>query len=97
MNGSPDRQAEVGDHCGNPQEVNVHLVDVAAAVFGAREDAGRGRLPETRINPGPWYTLVVYFLLCNSAPGPEIRLPSRISAGFQSGKPQNRPSGRPPD
>ncbi len=29
-----------------------------------------------------------------SASGPEIGLPGRISAGFWSGKPQNRPSGR---
>ncbi len=31
-----------------------------------------------------------------SGPGiPEIRLPGNISAGFYSGEPQNRPSGRP--
>jgi hypothetical protein len=30
-----------------------------------------------------------------SASGPEMGLPGRISAGFQSGEPQNRSSGRP--
>ncbi len=33
-----------------------------------------------------------YPVLRNSASGPEIGLPGRLSAGFQSGKPQNRPS-----
>ncbi len=32
-----------------------------------------------------------YHMLCNSASGPEIGLPSRISAGFYSRKLQNRP------
>ncbi len=36
-----------------------------------------------------------YRLLRNSASGPEIGLSGRISAGFQSGRPQNQPSGRP--
>ncbi len=36
-----------------------------------------------------------YFMLRNSASGPVIGLPGRITAGFQSGDPQNRPSGRP--
>jgi hypothetical protein len=31
----------------------------------------------------------------NNASGPEIELLGRISAGFYSGEPQNRPSGRP--
>ncbi len=31
----------------------------------------------------------------NSASGPEIGLPGRISAGFQLGRPQHRPFGRP--
>ena len=34
-------------------------------------------------------------MLCNNVSGPEIGLPGRISAGFQSGKLQNRLSGRP--
>jgi hypothetical protein len=34
-------------------------------------------------------------MLNDNASGPEIGLPSRISAGFYSGRPQPRPSGRP--
>ncbi len=41
----------------------------------------------------PWRNS--YFRLCNSASGPEIGLAGRISAGFESGEPQNRPSGWP--
>ena len=33
-------------------------------------------------------------MLRNSASGPDIELPGRISAGFKSGKPRHRPSGR---
>ncbi len=36
-----------------------------------------------------------YTMLRNSASGPEIGLQGRMSAGFESGKHQNRPSGRP--
>ena len=36
-----------------------------------------------------------YPMLCNSASGPEIGFPDRISAGLQSARPQNRRSGRP--
>jgi hypothetical protein len=36
-----------------------------------------------------------YPMLRNNACGPEIGLSGRISAGFSSGKHQNRPSGRP--
>ncbi len=35
-----------------------------------------------------------YFMLRNSAPGPEIGLPGRILAGLRLGKDRNRPSGR---
>ncbi len=35
-----------------------------------------------------------YLMLRNSASGPEIGLPGRISTGFSPGEPQNRPSGR---
>jgi hypothetical protein len=34
-------------------------------------------------------------MLRKSASGPEVELPGRIWAGFQSGKLQNQPSGRP--
>jgi hypothetical protein len=34
-------------------------------------------------------------MLSNGASEPEIDLPGKISAGLYSGKPQNRPSGRP--
>ncbi len=34
-------------------------------------------------------------MLSHNASGPEVGLPGRISAGFQSGRPQNRPSRRP--
>ncbi len=37
----------------------------------------------------------MYPMLRNSASGPEIGIPGRISAGFHSGKPRSRPSGRP--
>ncbi len=37
----------------------------------------------------------VHTMLCNSASKPEIGLLGRMSAGLQSGTPQNRPSGRP--
>ncbi len=37
----------------------------------------------------------IYRMLRNMASGPEIGFPGRISAGFDSGKPQNRSSGRP--
>jgi hypothetical protein len=36
-----------------------------------------------------------YPMLRNSAPGPEIGLPGRMSAGFLTGKHQHRHSGRP--
>ncbi len=36
-----------------------------------------------------------YPMLCNSASGLEVVFPGWISAGFQVGKPLNRPSGRP--
>ncbi len=36
-----------------------------------------------------------YSMLHISCPGPEIRLPGRISDGFQSGRPRSRPAGRP--
>ncbi len=35
-----------------------------------------------------------YSMLCNSASGPEIRLPGQILAGLLPGKHPNRPSGR---
>jgi hypothetical protein len=38
---------------------------------------------------------ILYFLLHNNASGLEIGLSGRISAGFQWGNPQNRPSCRP--
>ncbi len=43
----------------------------------------------------PHLKLIEYPMLRNSASGPEIGLPGWISAGFQSGEPHNRPSGRP--
>ncbi len=36
-----------------------------------------------------------YPMLRNSASGPEIGLPGRMSAAFNSAESQNRPSGRP--
>ncbi len=36
-----------------------------------------------------------YLMLHNNVSGPEVGLADRISAGFQLGKPQNRPSGWP--
>ncbi len=36
-----------------------------------------------------------YPMLRNSASGPEVKLPGLISARLDSGKPQNRTSGRP--
>ncbi len=36
-----------------------------------------------------------YPMLHNSASGPEVGLPGRISAGFESGPHQNSPIGRP--
>ena len=51
-----------------------------------KEVQGVGRRCSTRWRPK-------YPMLCNSASGSEVGLPDRISAGFQSGEPQNRPSG----
>ncbi len=49
-----------------------------------------------RFRPGALVvTLHKYPMLHNSASGLEIWLPGWISAGFLSGKPRNRPSGRP--
>ncbi len=49
----------------------------------------------TAIIPRLWGSHWVYSMLCTSASGPEIGLPGRISAGFKSGQPPSRPSGRP--
>ncbi len=57
--------------------------------------------PESSVRPLPHQILFflaiwnVYPMLRTSASGPGIGLPGRISAEFEWGKPQNRPSGKP--
>ena len=56
--------------------------------------AGNGPPPPAPPAPGK-LRAGCYPMLRNSASGPEIWFPGRISAGFYSGKHKNRPSGRP--